>query len=83
MLSFEDNFTHDQLKYLDIYLDGRKNSQAKKNGAFLFKPVLVTTIDQIIRATETTRGGKGLLPFLRLLSADWLLMKWMTFHQRI
>lgn len=73
MLSFEDNFTHDQLKYLDIYLDGRKNSQAKKNGAFLFKPVLVTTIDQIIRATETTRGGKGLLPFLRLLSADLVI----------
>ena len=73
MLSFEDNFTHDQLKYLDIYLDGRKNPQAKKNGAFLFKPVLVATIDQIIRATEVTRGGKGLLPFLRMMSADLVI----------
>lgn len=73
MLSFEDNFTHDQLKYLDIYLDGRKNPQARKNGAFLFKPVLVATIDQIIRATEVTRGGKGLLPFLRMMSADLVI----------
>lgn len=30
MISFEDNFTHEQLKYLDIYLDGRKSPQAKK-----------------------------------------------------
>lgn len=73
MLSFEDNFTHEQLKYLDIYLDGRKNPQSKKNGAFLFKPVLVATIDQIIRATEVTRGGKGLLPFLRMMSADLVI----------
>ena len=73
MLSFEDNFTHEQLKYLDIYLDGRRNPQAKKNGAFLFKPVLVATIDQIIRATEVTRGGKGLLPFLRMMSADLVI----------
>ena len=73
MISFEDNFTHEQLKYLDIYLDGRKNPQAKKNGAFLFKPILVATIDQIIRATEVTRGGKGLLPFLRMMSSDLVI----------
>lgn len=73
MLSFEENFTHEQLKYLDIYLDGRRNPQARKNGAFLFKPVLVATIDQIIRATEVTRGGRGLLPFLRIMSADLVI----------
>lgn len=73
MISFEDNFTHEQLKYLDIYLDGRKNPQARKNGAFLFKPILVATIDQIICATEVTRGGKGLLPFLRMMSSDLVI----------
>ena len=72
-VSFEDNFSQGQLDYLKLFLDGRKNKQAKKNGAYLFKPVLVTTIDQIIGVTETTRGGRGLLPFLRLLSSDLVI----------
>ena len=44
-----------------------------KNHAFLYKPVLACTIDHIIAATETTRGGKYILPCLRLLSSDLVI----------
>lgn len=46
---------------------------AEKNKAFLYKPVLACTIDHIIAATETTRGGKYILPCLRLLSSDLVI----------
>ncbi len=49
-----------------------KNS-AEKNKAFLYKPVLVCTIDHIMGATETKRGGKYILPSLRLLSSDLVI----------
>ena len=45
----------------------------EKNKAFLYKPVLVCTIDHIISATETKRGGKYILPSLRLLSSDLVI----------
>lgn len=47
--------------------------KAEKNKAFLFKPVLVCTIDHIIAATECKRGGKYILPSLRLLSSDLVI----------
>lgn len=46
---------------------------AERNKAFLYKPVLVCTIDHIITATETRRGGKYILPCLRLLSSDLVI----------
>jgi CRISPR-associated endonuclease/helicase Cas3 len=46
---------------------------AEKNKAFLYAPVLACTIDHIIAATETTRGGKYILPCLRLLSSDLVI----------
>jgi CRISPR-associated endonuclease/helicase Cas3 len=45
----------------------------EKNKAFLYKPVLACTIDHIIAATETTRGGQYILPCLRLLSSDLVI----------
>ena len=47
--------------------------KAEKNKAFLYKPVLVCTIDHIIAATECKRGGKYILPSLRLLSSDLVI----------
>jgi CRISPR-associated endonuclease/helicase Cas3 len=44
-----------------------------KHRAFLYRPVLACTIDHIISATETTRGGKYILPALRLLSSDLVI----------
>lgn len=46
---------------------------AQKNKAFLYKPVLACTIDHVIAATETTRGGRYILPCLRLLSSDLVI----------
>lgn len=40
---------------------------------FLYAPVLVCTIDHIIAATETKRGGRYILPSLRLLSSDLVI----------
>lgn len=48
-------------------------SHAEKNKAFLYKPVLACTIDHIIAATETKRGGKYILPSLRLSSSDLVI----------
>ncbi|WP_173910698.1 type I-F CRISPR-associated helicase Cas3f [Acinetobacter sp. Marseille-Q1618] len=48
-------------------------AQAERNKAFLYKPVLVCTIDHIMSATETKRGGKYILPSLRLSSSDLVI----------
>ncbi|WP_296236650.1 type I-F CRISPR-associated helicase Cas3f [Psychrobacter sp. UBA5136] len=39
----------------------------------LYAPILVSTIDYIIPATEGLRGGKQIAPILRLLSSDLVL----------
>lgn len=44
-----------------------------KNKAFLYKAVLVCTIDHMMAATETKRGGRYILPCLRLLSSDLVI----------
>jgi CRISPR-associated endonuclease/helicase Cas3 len=36
-------------------------------------PILVSTVDQIIAATEGIRGGKQMVPLLRLLTSDLIL----------
>lgn len=58
-------------EFLDILF--RQPSTAKKNKAFLYKPVVVATIDHIVAATETTRGGKYMIPFLRLMTSDLVI----------
>lgn len=45
----------------------------KKDRQFLYAPVLACTIDHIIAATEATRGGRYILPALRLLSSDLVI----------
>lgn len=50
-----------------------QKNKAEKNKAFLYKPVLVCTIDHIMAATETKRGGKYILPSLRLSSSDLVI----------
>ncbi|PCJ39520.1 MAG: type I-F CRISPR-associated helicase Cas3 [SAR86 cluster bacterium] len=37
---------------------------------FLYAPVLACTIDHLMAATETKRGGRYILPTLRLMSSD-------------
>ena len=47
--------------------------QSYKDRQLLYAPVLACTIDHIIAATETTRGGRYILPALRLLSSDLVI----------
>lgn len=59
--------------FLDAIIPKHNLKQANKNKAFLYKPVLACTIDHLIAATETTRGGRYILPCLRLLSSDLVI----------
>lgn len=59
-----------QADFLNVLFPEKRE---EKNKAFLYKPVLVCTIDHIMAATETTRGGKYILPCLRLLSSDLVI----------
>jgi len=40
---------------------------------FLYAPVLACTIDHLMAATETRRGGRYILPTLRLMSSDLVI----------
>jgi len=40
---------------------------------FLYAPVLSCTIDHMMAATETTRGGRYILPSLRMMSSDLVI----------
>jgi len=40
---------------------------------FLYAPVLACTIDHLMSATETRRGGRYILPTLRLMSSDLVI----------
>lgn len=48
-------------------------AKARKEKAFLYKPVVAATIDHVVAATETVRGGKYMLPFLRLMTSDLVI----------
>lgn len=60
-------------EFLDVFFPKENGKITQKNKAFLYKPILACTIDHIIAATETTRGGKYILPFLRLMSSDLVI----------
>lgn len=49
------------------------DAQREKNKKFLYAPVLSCTIDHLMAATETTRGGRYILPSLRLMSSDLVI----------
>ena len=44
-----------------------------KDKQFLYAPVLACTIDHIMAATDTKRGGRDILPSLRLMSSDLVI----------
>ncbi len=47
--------------------------KSSKDRQFLYAPVLTCTIDHIIQATEVIRGGRYILPTLRLMSSDLVI----------
>lgn len=68
-LDYDDTCSAEQTVFLDIFF--QHNPQKYK--AFLYKPVLTATIDYMMAATETVRGGKYMLPLLRLMSSDLVI----------
>lgn len=75
--SLEDFFSeHEYVKYEGTLDDGRLSnwiSQSPKVHKLLSAPILVSTIDHLIPATEGERGGKQIAPMLRLLTSDLIL----------
>jgi len=47
--------------------------QTKKYKAFIYKPVLVCTIDYLVRITQTWKGGKYIIPLMRMLTSDLVI----------
>lgn len=45
----------------------------QRDRQFLYAPVLACTIDHMMAATETKRGGRYILPCLRLMSSDLVI----------
>ncbi|MGR3219149.1 MAG: type I-F CRISPR-associated helicase Cas3f, partial [Candidatus Anammoxibacter sp.] len=45
----------------------------ERSRKFLYAPVLACTIDHLMAATETKRGGRYILPGLRLMSSDLVI----------
>lgn len=67
---------HQYVRYDGSLDDGRLShwlKQSPKLHALLSAPVLITTIDHLIGATEGKRGGKQIAPMLRLLTSDLVL----------
>lgn len=67
---------HSYVKYEGTLDDSRLGyflQNDKKLHRLLSAPVLVSTIDHLMPATEGTRGGKQIVPMLRLLTSDLIL----------
>lgn len=53
--------------FLDLSLTNNKEK------SFLIKPIVICTIDHIINASEVVKGGRFILPSLRLMSSDLII----------
>jgi CRISPR-associated endonuclease/helicase Cas3 len=75
--SAEDFFAeHQYVRYEGSLDDGRLSrwlTRSPKLYRLLSAPILVSTIDHLIPATEGERGGKQIAPMLRLLTSDLIL----------
>lgn len=67
---YENNFSS---KFLDMIIYKKNEIQTNKNKAFLFKPIVVSTIDYNIKASECIRGAKYIIPMLRLMTSDLVI----------
>ena len=56
-------------KFLQV-LFASSRTGVGKNRDLLYAPVLVATIDHLMPAVESVRGGRHILPLLRMMSAD-------------
>lgn len=70
-----DNIDWDDNAWVDILPEELLSTvlTKPKERALLYAPILACTIDHIISATEVIRGGRYLLPTLRLMSSDLVI----------
>lgn len=74
--SLEDTEEHFEIEYPDINPESLLKNWFEKDPKIqklLHAPILVSTIDYLIPATESLRGGRQIAPILRLLSSDLIL----------
>ena len=74
--SIQDDYEHLFVSYEGQIYDGRLKrwlSSSPKLEQLVSAPVLVSTIDHLMPATESQRGGKQIAPMLRLLTSDLVL----------
>lgn len=69
-----------ELKHSNLYQLFPENN-ALNYMRFLYPAITVCTIDHIMGATETIKGGKHILPTLRLLSSDLVIDEVDNFNQ--
>ena len=71
----EESLLDEEMDYdCNIPVEGLATVLTKaKDRQFLYAPVLACTIDHIMAATETKRGGRYILPSLRLMSSDLVI----------
>lgn len=67
----DEELDYESLPYIDDALKTVLHTNKEKG--FLYSPVLVCTIDHIMSATETKRGGRYILPTLRMMSSDLVI----------
>lgn len=65
----------DEISYSSQVLDEKLSSKLSSPNArkILYSPILVCTIDHVIGATEETKRGRHILPWLRMLSSDLVI----------
>lgn len=75
-----------QDEFLDLFFKGGESEAQKrlasKHRQMLYQPVLVATIDHLMPSTETLRGGKYMLPCMRLMSSDLVIDEVDNFSQQ-
>lgn len=71
-VEYLDTFDGGEMQFMDLFL-GDTNRRADKNKALLLKPILAATIDHMMGAVQTIKGGRYMLPFLRLMSSDLVI----------
>jgi len=71
----EEKLLDEEVHYdCDIPVEGLATAlTTERDRKFLYAPVLACTIDHLMAATETKRGGRYILPSLRLMSSDLVI----------
>ena len=82
-LEFEENEVYGA-DFIESALEDKKFAailQDAKARKLLYAPIVTCTVDHLVGASETARGGKYIVPMLRLLTSDLILDEPDDFNQ--